>query len=422
MREIQRHAALTLARVFNGRSLDAALSEAFARLDQPADRAALQNICYGALRHYGQLDAILAALADRPLRSRELRCLLIASLFQLQYTRSASHAVVDHAVSACLALRQPGGQGLVNAILRNFLRKREVLLEAASATEVGRFSHPQWWIDRLKVEYPNDYRAILDAGNLHPPMCLRVNRRRTSRDGYLAVLNLANIEADAIGSDGLLLAHPLAVDALPGFRDGVVSVHDAGAQCAARALDIAAGQRVLDAFSAPGSKTAHMLELADIELTALDVDQERLSKVRENLDRLRLQAALSCVDATKLNDWWDGRCFDRVLADVPCSASGVVRRHPDAKWLRRETDVAQFARQQAHMLDALWRTLVPDGKLLYATCSVFTDENERQVADFVDRHADAQRLPLDLSDRGGQLLPNPRHDGFFYALLGKRSF
>lgn len=421
MREIQRHAALTLARVFDGRSLDAALSDAFKQLDQPADRAALQNICYGALRHYGQLDAILAALADRPLQSHELRCLLIAGLFQLQYTRAAPHAVVDHAVSTCLSLRQRGAQGLVNAILRRFLREREALLKIAAATEVGRFSHPQWWIDRLRVEYPDDYRAILEAGNLHPPMCLRVNRRKANRDDYLARLNAANLEAEVVDADALLLKHPLAVDALPGFRDGLVSVQDAGAQHAARALDVDDGQRVLDAFSAPGGKAAHILELADIELIALDVDPKRLTRVRENLDRLNLAAQLSCADAANLNDWWDGRGFDRVLADVPCSASGVVRRHPDAKWLRRETDIAQFAQCQSGLLDALWRALVPDGKLLYATCSVFNDENERQIADFVDRHDDAQRAPLDLPDHGnGQLLPNPRHDGFFYALLRKR--
>ncbi|MBC7945530.1 MAG: 16S rRNA (cytosine(967)-C(5))-methyltransferase RsmB [Burkholderiales bacterium] len=423
MREALNHGARTLAQVLAGKSLDVALRAIWKQHGKltPHDRASIRNICYGALRHYGQLDALLVLLLDRPVPDAALRCLLIAALFQLEYTRSAPHAVVDQAVMACVPLGARAAQGMVNAVLRNFLRRRATLLEMAASNEVGRYSHPQWWIDRLKIQYPEHFAAILDAGNSHPPMCLRINRRRTSQAEYLDLLARAEIAAHAIEADGLLLDKPMAVDALPGFRDGLVSVQDAGAQHAARLLDSCHRQRVLDTCAAPGGKSAHLLELADIELTALDSDAVRLGRVHENLDRLGLAANVVCADAANPGAWWDGREFDRILADVPCSASGVVRRHPDAKWLRREADIAHFAEHQTHLLDALWRTLATDGKLLYATCSVFDDENQRQIAGFLDRHADARRVPLDLpQNHNGQILPNAQHDGFYYALLQKR--
>ncbi|MBA2352892.1 MAG: 16S rRNA (cytosine(967)-C(5))-methyltransferase RsmB [Burkholderiales bacterium] len=428
MYEAQNHAARTLAQVLSGKSLNAALQAVWLQHTglTAHDRASIQNVCYGALRHYGQLDAVLALLLDRPVPDAALRCLLIAALFQLEYTRAAPHAVVDQAVMACVPLGVRAAQGMVNAVLRNFLRRRAALLELAASNEVGRYSHPQWWIDRLKRQYPEQYAAILAAGNSHPPMCLRINRRRTNRAEYLAALAQKEIAARAIGSEGVLLEKPTAVDALPGFRDGLASVQDAGAQLAAHALDICDRQTrdrqtVLDACAAPGGKSAHLLELADIELTALDSDAGRLRRVHENLDRLGFAANVVCADAQNVDAWWDGRAFDRILADVPCSASGVVRRHPDAKWLRREADIAQFSERQARLLDALWRTLATDGKLLYATCSVFDDENQRQIAGLLDRHPDARRLPLDLpQNHDGQLLPNAQHDGFYYALLQKR--
>lgn len=423
MHEVQNHAARTLAQVLGGKSLDAALLAVWKQHAglTPHDRASIRNICYGALRHYGQLDAVLGLLLDRPAPDAALRCLLVAALFQLEYTRAAPHAVVDQAVTACAPLGARAAQGMVNAVLRNFLRRRASLLETAASNEVGRYSHPQWWIDRLKRQYPDQFAAILDAGNAHPPMCLRINRRRTSQADYLTLLARNEIAAQAIGADGLLLEKPTAVDALPGFRDGLVSVQDAGAQHAAHMLDTRDRQRVLDACAAPGGKSAHLLEIADIELTALDNDALRLGRIHENLDRLGLAANVVCADAENVDAWWNRRAFDRILVDVPCSASGVVRRHPDAKWLRRETDIAQFAGRQTRLLDALWRTLATDGKLLYATCSVFDDENQRQIAGFLDRHAEARRLPLDLpQNHDGQLLPNAQHDGFYYALLQKR--
>ena len=251
-------------------------------------------------------------------------------------------------------------------------------------------------------------------------MTLRVNRRKSSVEAYLQQLAEAGIAARAVGASGILLERPLAVDKLPGFSQGLVSVQDGGAQLAASLLDVKDGMRVLDACAAPGGKTAHLLELADVELIALDHDARRLQKVEQNLARLGLRAKCVAGDASQPSQWWDGQTFQRILADVPCSASGVVRRHPDIKWLRREGDIAQFAAQQAHILDALWHCLEQGGKLLYVTCSVFAEENHQQIENFIARHDDARLLSLpDIVEQDLQLLPDREHDGFYYALLAK---
>ena len=370
---------------------------------------------YGTLRFYGQLRAILDLLLQKPLPDEAVRTLLLVALYQLQYSRAAEHAVVNHAVKAAEAMKKPWAKGLVNAVLRNFLRQRAALLEQAGATDEGRYSHPQWWIDKLRQEYPEEWAALLEANNQHPPMTLRVNCRQTSTEAYLALLLQHGIAARQTGASAILLDQPAAVDKLPGFGDGVVSVQDAGAQLAAPLLDVADGMRVLDACAAPGGKAAHLLELAEIDLTALDSDAERVKKIEQNLQRLRLEARCVVGDASNPSAWWDGRPFQRILADVPCSASGVVRRHPDIKWLRREADIAAFAAKQAQILDALWRVLGSGGKLLYVTCSVFPEENQQQMAQFLERHADA----LCTLPSNGQLLPDDQHDGFYYALLYK---
>jgi 16S rRNA (cytosine967-C5)-methyltransferase len=327
--------------------------------------------------------------------------------------------VVDYAVSA-VRKRNGAAGGLANAVLRNFLRKRDALLAAAADSEEGRYSYPQWWIDRLKTQYGERAEAILLAGNQHPPMTLRVNCRRTTPTAYLELLAAQGIVAKLIAPDAVLLELPMAVDKLPGFSDGLVSVQDAGAQYAARLLDMSAGMRVLDACAAPGGKSTHLLELAQLDLLALDKDEQRLQRVHENLQRLQLSASLQAGDAAQPQDWWDGQMFQRILADVPCSASGVVRRHPDIKWLRRPQDIDGFAQQQLQILDALWRLLARDGKLLYATCSVFARENQQVIAEFLRKHDDARQLSLPAPNLNeGQLLPDDQHDGFFYALLHK---
>lgn len=423
MRDAQPLASAAVAQVFAGRNLNQVLQATLERHPKliPQQRALLQDLSYGTLRHYGSLQAILSKLLQKPLHDDSIRCLLLVALYQLVHTHSQPHAVVDHAVKTTQLLRKTSAKGLVNAVLRNFLRNSERLLsEVCSASEEARFSHPQWWIDRLRSEYPETWAQILAAGNQHPPMTLRVNCRKTSVPAYLEQLSEAGIAARAMGASGIRLERPLPVDKLPGFSQGLVSVQDGGAQLAANLLDVSDGMRVLDACSAPGGKTAHLLELADVTLTALDHDARRLQKVEQNLNRLGLQARCVVGDAAQPAQWWDGQKFQRILADVPCSASGVVRRHPDIKWLRRESDIVQFAVQQAHILEALWQCLEQGGKLLYATCSVFSEENHQQVETFISRHDDARLVPLpEQAEQDLQLIPDLDHDGFYYALLAK---
>jgi len=422
MWQVQNAAAQVVQHVLlQGRNLDRALEQVQrSRRDwTPARLAALRDLSFGTVRFYGRLRALLAELAHKPVSDPRLHNLLLVALYQLFYGKSAHHAIVDHAVKAAREIN-PRTAGLTNAILRNALRERDTLWAKTETDEEARFNHPAWWIAQLRRQYGANAEAVLAAGNQHPPMVLRVNQRATTATAYLERLAAAEIGAKQIGPAALLLEKPVGVDRLPGFFDGVVSVQDAGAQLAAPLLDVHDGMRVLDACAAPGGKTAHILELAQVEMLALDKDEQRLTRVAENLQRLKLSGQLRVGDAANPESWWDGRPFERILADVPCSASGVVRRHPDIKWLRRPEDVTGFAAQQSGILSALWRLLAQDGKLLYATCSVFGQENEQVIANFLDDHPDAQRLPLALPDHSqGQLLPNEQRDGFFYALLHK---
>jgi 16S rRNA (cytosine967-C5)-methyltransferase len=321
-------------------------------------------------------------------------------------------------------------KGLVNAVMRNFQRRMPELLSEIEATEPGRYRHSQWWIDELRLAYPHEWESVLLESNRHPPMVLRANRRRLSASAYLEKLDRAGILARALGQDAVLLEKPCRVERLPGFAAGEVSVQDAGAQRAAPFLDVRDGMRVLDACAAPGGKTGHLLELADCELVAADADGVRAQRIAENLSRLKLSAKIVVGDCRKPELFWEERPFERILLDAPCSGSGVVRRHPDIKWLRRKTDAPAFRRVQAELLEALWPVLAPDGKLLYATCSVFPEENGAQIDGFLARHPEAERLPLPglaRDDNGparafeGQILPSAHSDGFFYALLRKNT-
>ncbi|MBI5439469.1 MAG: 16S rRNA (cytosine(967)-C(5))-methyltransferase RsmB [Nitrosomonadales bacterium] len=413
--------------IVGGRNLNQVLEESLRKkaVWAPAPCAALQDLSYGTLRFYGQLRALLGLLLHKPMLDQRIYYVLLVALYQLQYSKAAPHAVVDHAVRSTQLLNVKVS-GLVNAILRNFLRSRAALLEQAALSAEGKYSYPQWWIDELQAQYGELGSAILEAGNQHPPMTLRVNRRRGTTADYLARLAQNDlparlIEDGLIGFGALQLEKPVAVDKLPGFFDGMVSVQDAGAQYAARLLDLRDGMRVLDACAAPGGKTAHILESAAVRMVAVDKDEKRLRRVAENLRRLGLSAQLVHGDAAEPERWWDGEPFQRILADVPCSASGVVRRHPDIKWLRRSTDIAGFAAQQLNIMRVLWRLLAQDGKLLYATCSVFRQENGEVIAAFLAQQPDARRLPINLpGSSNGQILPDNQHDGFFYALLQKQ--
>ena len=422
----QQLAAEAVEQVFAGRNLGVVLEALFARHSHITlqQRAVAQDLSYGTLRFYGAVASLLSELLEKPLPSERLRCLLLVAIYQLQYDKAAPHTVVDQAVKAAGTFKQSWAKGLVNAVLRNLLRQQESLLKNIQQDELAVYSYPQWWINKLKYQYPENWQSILEAGNQHPPMTLRINQRQITPQQYHQKLQENDIEATLLGGAAVMLAKPLPVEKIPGFFDGEVSVQDFGAQFAAYALDLKDGQHVLDACCAPGGKTGQILELANVDLVAIDNDASRIARTKTNLDRLQLKAELQIADAATPNDWWDGKLFDRILADVPCTASGIVRRHVDIKWLRREADIASFAKQQARILPSLWQLLAKGGKLLYVTCSVFQEENQRQIDAFLKTHSDAVQLPLTESISGldlknGQLQPSARHDGLFYALLQK---
>jgi 16S rRNA (cytosine967-C5)-methyltransferase len=377
----------------------------------------VQDAAYGVQRYRGTLAAVVGELVARPLADRHTQALLLVCLYQLIYTRGAPHAIVNNGVEAVPRKYR----ALVNAVLRSFQRQQQSLLSQAQDTVEGRYNHPAWWVEKLRRAYPDQWEAILSADQVHPPLTLRINRRKVTLETMLMDLHAAELPATQTGRWAVTLDRPVPVAKIPGFAEGRVSVQDAGAQWAAPLLDAKDGMRVLDACAAPGGKTGHLLELAVVGLLALDADKKRLERVQQNLERLGLSAELKTGDAAQPETWWNGRPFDRILADVPCSASGVVRRNPDIKWLRRPEDIEGFARKQREILGALWQTLAPGGKLLYATCSIFVEENENEIGAFLCQHENAMRLDLPSALQKGQLLPNDQHDGFFYALLEKHA-
>jgi 16S rRNA (cytosine967-C5)-methyltransferase len=411
-------AAHAVAAVLRGEALD----DTFSRTPEApsSNTAAVRDMTYQCLRAHAAVQTRLGVLVPKPLRETDRHALLLVALCRLEARPDSAHTTVNQAVEAARTLGGNRFGALMNAVLRNAQRRAGELDAAVATDDAARLQHPRWWLERLRRDHPAQWENIARQGNTRPPMALRVNRRRAVADALQARLAAADIAATRHGEHGLLLDKPCPVTRLPGFADGLMSVQDLGAQRTADLLDVRAGQRVLDACAAPGGKASHLLEQVDIDLLALDHNPQRARRISENFSRLGLNGRVQIGDASAIDGWWDGRPFDRILADVPCSASGVVRRHPDAKWLRRPDDIARFARQQRAILDALWRVLAPGGKLLYATCSVFRAENHQQVAAFVTRHADCQRLsPCGAFDL--QLLPNAEHDGFYYALLQKTS-
>ncbi len=415
----------------SGRNLTLALPEAMKLHPKatPQQRGAATDLSYGTLRFYGEVNAYLQQLLEKPLSSEIITNLLQVAIYQLLHDKAEPFTVVNQAVTAASYAKPRWAKGLVNGVLRNFLRQKEALAEKLKTNESVLYSYPQWWVDKLKSQYPSGWQSILETGNMHPPMTLRVNRQQISTEDYLQLLARQDIAATYLGADAVLLTQPVPVEQVPGFADGVVSVQDYGAQLAAHLLDVPQkgalqGASVLDACAAPGGKTGHILELANVDLTALDNDAARLSRVESNLTRLKLSADLQVGDAAT---WKSGKLFDRILADVPCSASGIVRRHVDIKWLRREADIVSFSQQQAAILRSLWHLLSKGGKLLYVTCSIFNEENQLQIDHFLRENADATQHPILLTNdlakniniHHGQLIPTSHHDGFFYALLQK---
>ena len=394
---------------------------------EPRDRALFQEICYGTLRFYPQLEALSRECLRKPFREEDtdVFALLLSALYQLRHLSTAEHAVINETVEGAKQMGKPWAAKLLNAVLRRYQREKDSLEADIQQTETGRWNHPEWIIAKLKHNWPDHWQSIMTENDQSPPMCLRVNRSKSDRDTYLKILNSAEIEASAglFSSDAIYLTTPCSVDKLPHFAEGQVSVQDEAAQLAAELLGVKAGERILDACAAPGGKLCHLLELEDdIEIDALELEPRRVARIEENLERLEQSAGVIVGDAAQ-RDWWSGDAYDRILVDAPCSATGVIRRNPDIKVLRRNEDLLGLATTQLEILNNLWDMLKPGGTLLYATCSVFTQENERVVERFLKEHSDAKECKIVAEwgierPAGRQLFPqNGGHDGFYYARI-----
>ncbi len=413
-------------------SLSESLPAAEATLPE-RDRPLLRELTYGTVRNQPKLAMWRKQLLSNSLKGRDadIGALLIAGLYQLTDMRVPPHAAISATVEASRTLGKPWAAKLLNGCLRNFQRREAELQALVELQPTAKFNHPEWWLKALQGAWPKQWQAVARANNQQAPMTLRVNQRQHSRDDYLAILGAADIGGlkNELALSAITLDKPVDVTALPGFTEGAVSVQDAAPQLAAELLDVQAGVRVLDACAAPGGKTAHLLETADCDVLALDIEPQRLARVAETLERLQLKALLKAADIRDVDSWYDGQPFDRILLDAPCSASGVIRRNPDIKLLRRETDLAALAELQWQCLTALWPTLKPGGKLLYATCSVMPIENfeiiKRAKAEIPDLELQPVLIPGAIGGASGsQLLPGEAgvgSDGFFYALLIKRS-
>jgi len=418
-----------VAAVRAGRSLSEVLAQV-----RPELRPATQALANDVLRRLGAAQALRQQLAPKT-PPAPVEALLLCAL-ALLWPRDdgapyADHTLVNQAVAA-VRVRAPAAAGFVNAVLRHFVRDRDALVALVRQQPAAAFNHPLWWIERVRHDWPTVWEALLRAGDQMPPMVLRVNLRRSTATDYVQRLAAQGIAARVVGPQAVWLSRPRPVAELPGFAEGEVSVQDLSAQRAAPLLlgpGLRAGARVLDACAAPGGKTAHLLELAELDVTALDVDAERLKRVHDTLARLRLAARLTCADARNVKRWWDGQPFDAILLDAPCTASGIVRRHPDIRWLRRPDDLVALARLQTELLDALWPLVAPGGCLLYVTCSIFRIEGQQQIDAFLQRHEGDN--PRQDPSSPGHLLPLPDNsdqtpaapavvgDGFFYALVRK---
>lgn len=414
--------------VSHGRSLDDALGHV---LGQAAEPALVREMSYGTLRFYFALSAVVDPYLQKPLKKKDadLRALLLVGAYQLRHMRVAPHAAVNETVAATEALDKGWAKGLVNAVLRAMLRDGpDRWRERVEARVEAHFNHPAWLLAVVQRDWPGDWQPICAANDARAPMTLRVNLRKVSRADYVAKLAASGLAVSDGGGpeSAVTLAEPVAVESVPGFAEGEVSVQDAAAQYAGYLLELAPGQRVLDACAAPGGKAAHLLERADVDLLALDRDATRLRRVSENLSRLGLQARTVVGDAAEPSGWWDGKRFDAILLDAPCSGTGVIRRHPDIKLLRRPGDIPRLVATQARILAALWPLLRPGGKLLYATCSILKEENEGQAAAFLAGRRDARALTVAIPggrtlSAGCQILPGERGmDGFYYAYLEKQ--
>jgi len=428
--DVRAGAARVLVQVISdGRSLSDVLPAAAQQLADPRQRALLQELCYGTLRWYYRLDALLQRLLKKPLKQRDadVRCVLLVGLYQLDQLAMPQRVAVNETVQATHALNKQWASGLVNGVLRNYQRQAAELEAGVAAEFVSGYAHPAWLIEQLQFDWPNDWEQILTANNARPPFSLRVNRQRITRTEYLETLAGQSLDANLLEytSSGVQLDKPVPVDVLPGFSAGYVSVQDGAAQLAAGLLDLHPGQRVLDACAAPGGKTAHILESQpDLAMvTAVDIEPHRLARIEENLSRLSLHACQIAGDVAAPSAWWDGKRYDRILLDVPCYASGVIRRHPDIKLLRKPGDITKLVSAQARLLQAMWPLLSSGGMLLYCTCSVLAVENSQQIAAFLETQEDAAEVKIEAvwgreCQHGRQIFPGENEmDGFYFACL-----
>lgn len=424
-------ATQVIARILQGQgSLSSLLSPAQAQVPEQ-DKSLLQELCFGSCRFYPQLNVILEQLLEKPLRNKDLdiKALIIVGLYQLQHTRVADHAAISETVEVTRDLKKDWATKLVNGVLRRFQREQQVIIAQLNSTANFQQNHPEWLVAMLKKNWLDQLESILAANDQHPPFCLRINTQKISRDDYpqqLAALNIV-AEPTEFSAYGIRLAQACNPRQLPFFDQGWISVQDEAAQLSADLLQVSSGQKVLDACAAPGGKTTHLLELQpDLDLTALDLEERRLIRLRENLARLGLNAKVKAGDGTQPETWWDGELFDRILLDAPCSATGIIRRHPDIKILRQPDDIQKLSQLQSQLLKTLWSLLKPGGRLLYATCSILPRENSKIIESFLQDQPDAREEKI-IADWGvaqtcgRQLFPQAAgHDGFFYASLIKQ--
>lgn len=413
------------------RQLSGALPTYLEQLPERRDQAFAQELCYGVLRWYHRLNFIMQNLLEKEIRDKDtdIKIVILLGLYQLEFLRTPPHAAVSATVDVCNVLNKAWAKNLVNAILRRYLRERKQLQKDLKNDLIANWAHPKWLIEQLQLDYPEEWQTIVETNNTYPPMCLRINVKQISRKDYLEELKLKNILAEnsTACETGIQLKKAIDVSELPLFDDGYVSVQDMAGQFAAPLLDIRSGQRVLDACAAPGGKLAHILELLPdhCETIAVEYDENRFKRLQNTLARIRQTATLIRADTRLTDDWWDGTPFDRILLDVPCSATGVIRRHPDIKILRCPRDIADITKLQLELMCLLWPLLSRGGKLLYVTCSILKVENDIQIGTFLENHTDARSLVIDSewgnpTEYGRQILPGENDmDGFYYACLEK---
>jgi len=423
MHESQRYAAIIIDKILGGTNLDIAFENVFRNVRGLEHKSQTKAITYGALRYMGQSKYLIKSLVRKKIENRLVESLIHVALFQLSHESHNDFTIVDQAVKAAkkIDLRK---SNFVNAVLRNFLRNKETLTKEFLEQEEGQFNYPIWWIQKLKKQYKSDWENILNIGNGHPPMTIRVNKRKIIMKEYKELLKENEISFIALANEGLILKDAKNIKDIPGFENGLFSVQDFGAQLASVLLDLKNDYLVLDACAAPGGKTTSMLENSNINLIALEKNTQRARKIIENLKRLKLEATVITQPLDNRNKWWNKKQFDRILLDVPCSASGIVRRHVDMKWLRRLSDLEKFADMQLDLLNNAWPLLKPQGKLLYVTCSIFKEENEEVILKFCDNRQDVKRgklkFPKNIQHVKNQLIPSKDHDGLYYEILEKK--